>query len=478
MKAMSESLYLCLDQGGSSSRAMVFGARGELVAMEQQALEEFRSATDRVEQDPRQLLSSLQACAEAVIDKLSAPQCERLVSAGLITQRSSLVCFQRDTGEPLSPVLSWQDTRAKGLLPTTSSIIGDIYQRTGLRANGHFSATKMRWCLDHIDAVNRAAQAGNLVLAPLACFLSFHLLTARPCVVDRGNASRTLLMNCNTGKWDEVLLSLFAIDEQYLPQLIDSDALIGELALKRLSLPMRLLTGDQCAASFANGVLADNSARVNLGTGAFILTPEPAPSIRNGQLNSIVHWHGSGTYMIEATVNGAGVALALMAEKLLIVDPIAELALAMLSRESPPLFINTISGLGSPDWRNDIESFFVDDQGCSNTLRLLAVAESVLFLIVRNLQLLVSVKPQLTSIHVSGGLSESNGLCQRLSDLSGMRVCRSPCIEASGVGAAFLLSDDKFNWPVIKGDVFNTQPNMALQQRYQRWLQCLEQALA
>lgn len=477
---MIKNLYLCLDQGGGSSRALVFDSTGRFIAQQQRAVAEFRTpqpaAADWVEQDPLQLIATLRESAEAVVAELSEEQRGQLQSCGLITQRSSMVCFRKDTGEAISPVLSWQDTRASDLLPGDTETIEKLYQRTGLMPNGHFAASKMRWCLTHLPAVELAAQQQQLCLAPLACYLSYHLLEESPCVVDRANASRTLLLDVERGEWDSDLIDLFSLQRAYLPKLIDCDDYIGDLQLDGWRLPMRLLTGDQCASAFALGQPDHQAVTINIGTGAFLLTPIKNPSVRNGQLNSIVHWRQGGCYMLEGTINAAGVAIHQMAKQLDISEPIERLQqlLDVDDELSPPLWINTVSGLGSPDWRTDIRSVFVDADDSSDDLRLMAVFESIVFLIMRNLMLMREFKPEIKNIRLSGGLAKIDGLCQRLSNVSGLVVLRCDNVEASSKGAAFLLSDQTGQWLDVKSEVFYPEEDKALQQRYRRWRDQLE----
>ncbi|WP_019528386.1 FGGY family carbohydrate kinase [Dasania marina] len=477
---MNDALYLCLDQGGSSSRAMVFDRQGQCVAQSQLAVTEQRQGS-RVEQDAAQLVASLRSCAHAVVAQLSASQRAALTACGLVTQRSSLIAFNPVNGELLSPVLSWQDTRAAEHVPSSADDVQHIYERTGLMANGHFSASKMCWLLQHNAAVKTAAQQKQLLLAPLACYLAYGLLANKPLVVDRGNASRTLLLDVATGQWCPQMLALWGLSLDYLPSLVVSDATIGQLELGDLSLPMKLLTGDQCAAAFAQGELQPQQLSINMGTGAFLLNPVANTACRNGLLNSIVHWSSQAYYCLEGTVNGAGVALQSVAQQTDVKDvalPLdACLHLADNQPENMSLFINTISGLGSPDWRSDIAAEFIHDELANKTLCLAAVAESIVFLLQRNIECISSENKHLSFITVSGGLSRSDALCQRLSDVSGLRVERSTMVEASARGAAFLLAGKPAQWPHTIERVFTPQDNRVLLQRYQQWRTALLQRL-
>jgi len=348
---MTPCYFLCLDPGGSSSRALLISDRGEIITEAQVRVKHF-SAGGRVEQDSQELVASLQVVATQALAALAPWQRQCVRAAGLVCQRSSLVAWRGDNGEALTPVLSWQDTRAAHLLPTEEATVRDIQRRTGLRVNAHAGASKMAWLLANDHAVRQAQAAGTLRLTPLASFLGHRLLREKPRLVDRANAQRTLLMNLQRGQWDKQLLALFGIPQDCLASIIgDSDlGVIGHLALPDGAIPLTVLSGDQSAAVYAGGALGEDELIANMGTGAFLLCRADGLSAEQAAPLLLSESCVVGRRLLEATVNGAGSALDWLAEQEGIAIGPALIKRAMAC-ETELLFINTVGGLGSPDWR-------------------------------------------------------------------------------------------------------------------------------
>lgn len=487
-------LFLVLDQGGSASRALVFDAHGVECAAARIEVGDCRPQPGWVEQDPDAVADSLREVAAAALAQLDAAGRAQVLACGLSTQRSSLVAWDRHTGEALSPVLSWLDTRAAGWLQAQALDAEAIRASTGLTPNAHYGLSKMRWCLDHLDAVRAAAADGRLLIGPLAAFLAFRLLAPCPARVDPANASRTLLFNLARGDWDDALLARFGIERAWLPAVTRSDADYGELVLDDCRLPLRLLSGDQSTAAFAHGELRADAAYLNVGTGAFVFrvaadlppgegqdAPVPPRAGRPGAalrlLRSVVHWAGAPQYVLEGTVNGAGSALATFAQAQGIADVGAALDAAWQDDTSAAevVYLNGIGGLGSPDWRSDFPSRFVGDG--TPAQQLVAVAESIVFLVARNFALLRDLDAPCTHLLASGGISRSERFCQALADVVELPVRRPAHCEATARGAAFLLAGRPADWAVLAQQEFLPRPAPTLQARHRRWQDAMAAAL-
>ena len=465
-------LYLTLDQGGSASRALVFDARGHEHAAARIEVGDRRPRPGWVEQDPDAVADSLRTAANAALAQLDASDRARLVSCGLSTQRSSLVAWDRNTGKALSPVLSWQDTRAAEWLQAQALDIEAFRESSGLYPNAHYGLSKMRWLLDQVHAVREAADDGRLLIGPFAAFLAFRLLESRPALVDPANASRTLLLKLASGDWDDAALSRFGIERAWLPTVTRSDADYGELALDGCRLPLRLLSGDQSTAAFAHGELRPEAAYLNVGTGAFVFrATDDAPPAR--LLRSVAHWADAPQYVVEGTVNGAGSALAAFAQAHGIADVGAALESAWQGADSAGdvVYLNGIGGLGSPDWRSDFPSRFIGEGTLEQ--QLVAVAESIVFLVDRNLALLRTVGAPCTHVLASGGLSQSQRFCQALADLTGLPVQRPAHCEATARGAAFLLANRPTGWAGLPRQEFRPNEEPHLRARHRRWQQAM-----
>ena len=470
--------YLAIDQGGQSSRALVFDDTGHQRLLLRQPVETRRPGPGRVEQDPVEMVDSIRR----LLDQLPAELGEdagKLKAAALVTQRSSLVCWDCQSGEPLSPVLSWQDTRAADWLDSLSLNADDVMARTGLYPNAHYGASKIRWCLDTLPEVGRARSEGRLAIGPLASYLLFALTEEHHFGVDPGNAQRTLLFNLSSGQWDPFLLREFDIPADILPPLQASATGFGHLAVGERLLPLRLVNGDQNAAFYGAGPLREERVYANIGTGAFIAAPwpqaRPAPP---GLLKTLVFQdRGQRRFVAEGTVNGAASALEQVAAELGLDDYGQYLEGWCRSETEIPVFLNGVGGLGAPYWRSDFVSRF-EGAPHSPKAAMVGVLESVVFLLMVNLQRLRDEGGAFTEVLVGGGLATLAGLCQRLADLSGLPVFRGEDTETTARGAAFLLAGQPENWSTPEPRWFLPSANAELERRYKRWLLAMAAATA
>jgi len=470
-------LYLALDQGGHASRALVFDEKGRTLARSLREVRAFHPQPDWVEQDPEELVASLDAVTSEVLRELG-DTAARIESAGLATQRSSIVCWDRITGAALSPVLSWQDRRAHEWLARFAPHAEAVHQTTGLMLSAHYGASKLRWCLDHLPKVAQAAADKRLAFGPLASFLVFRLTEERTLAVDPANAARTLLYGLDTFDWNDGLLHLFGIERALLPACVPTRFDYGRLAAGR-RIPLQIVTGDQSAALFAFGAPHANSGYLNIGTGAFVQrTAGHYPGYQPRLLTGVVLRDADETvYVLEGTVNGAGAALAWVAAELGLDDLEEQLPEWLTRAAEPPLFLNGIGGLGAPFWVADFVSRF-EGEG-EPWQQAVAVAESVVFLIQANLELFQQLVSPLERLIASGGLTAYDGLCQRLADLSGLPVYRPVEHEATARGTAWLLAGKPADWPEPEHGVwFKPQPNGVLRERYRSWRQAMDVVVA
>ena len=470
-----QRLYLALDQGGHASRALVFDDNGQLVATGSMPIDTLRNASGHVEHEPEALIASLNSAISIACKGL--PAHGRIVAAGLATQRSSMCCWQRRSGAALSPVISWQDRRNAAWLETLGTHAGMIRHRTGLVLTPHYGASKMRWCLDHLPAVQAAHAAGNLVMGPLASFICSRLLDNQPCLADPANAARTQLWDPAARDWSAELLQLFGIAREDLPLPVTSRYAWGQLGTPSSAVPLTVVTGDQSAVPFAFGPLDPRTAYVNIGTGAFIQRALRDRMPAAEQLLVSVVWSDAERvdYMLEGTVNGAGSALDWLAEreKLTLNELLDAGQSAIAAGLEPALFLNGIGGLGSPFWRSDFESRFAG-AGTPGT-RLLAVLESVAFLLYTNYRELEAHGPRFTRLLLTGGLTANDYLCQCLADLCGMPVVRSDDPEATARGLARLIAaDEARDWPVPSTSTLTPARNPGLHSRFAHWQQLMQ----
>jgi len=475
---VTEKYFLSLDQGGHSSRALIFDDAGNLVTRAQIAVDIEYPQPDHVEQSPSALVSSLARAASLAIQQLPASQRIFLQSASVVCQRSSVAFWRAGDAEPLTNVVSWQDRRGAQLLADITSreiTEDDLKQRTGLVANPHYGASKIAWMLRHNDAVRTAAADGTLRCGPLAAYLVRALTNSSSDIVDAGNACRTQLVNLSGLNWDESVLAAFGIPAQILPRIQPSLSDYGMLTLDDVSLPLKYVNGDQNAALFANGVVDLSAYYVSIGTGAFCLAPWNSAQLPSGQqLLTLIALLQSPLFAIEGTVNAAASAIDWLEAQHGRSRNHEDVERWLDEVMSPPLFINAIDGLGSPFWRSDIETHFIYGESGDGSYPqcFVAVIESIVFALVHNMELMKKSGTMAKKIFVSGGLGQYDGLCQKLADLAQLPVTRHHDAEASARGAAFWLAGCPKQWACdLPKSLFTPRDSAPLRQRYERWCQ-------
>lgn len=470
---MAADSILVIDQGTHSTRAIVFDGRGQLLATASRPVTLTRISHTEIEQSPDEIVDSMHSVINSVLED-PAVEPERIRIAGLATQRSSVVAWDRATGKPLSPVLSWQDRRTAAAIDVLAPHAPMVQEITGLRLSPHYGGGKLQWLLQHSEPVRAALAEGRLLMGPLASYLLFHLLTDRPALVDHANASRTLLWNLHTRDWDARMLSLFDVPRDTLPECRPIQSNYGLLAAHDISLCA--VNGDQTAALYAQGLPPADTLIVNIGTGAFVLMPTESPlNCPDGLLAGISHSDDkSGRYYFEGTVNGAAAAVKMIAQRFAVEDIKTELPEWLARIETPTLFINTVGGLGAPWWRSGPDAYFIDAPKDAAEA-LVAVIESIVFLLQANIERMCRQNPSMRIIRISGGLSNLDGLCQKLADLSGLTVHRPTQVEATARGVAWQAAGGPADWPPGgAGKTFPAAQNTALAARYQRFTDILK----
>jgi glycerol kinase len=437
---------LALDQGGHASRAGVVGEHGQLIAVAEIPIHTVHGSAGEIEHNADDLVDSLRAAAVDVLRRAGEVSIE---AAALATQRSTIMCFERRSGRALSPAISWQDRRNAAWLQSFGAHSQRIGALTGLPLSPHYGVGKMRWCLDHLEAVQRACAGSDLIMAPLASYLAMRL-TAGAALADPANASRTLLWDSAQRDWSAELLALFGIERDWLPPCVPTRTPYGELRLDveapaSRPIALRALTGDQSAIPFAFGAPDPMTVYINLGTGAFIQRPLAARPLDAAPLlaSVLIADADSALYSLEGTVNGAGAAIESFAADTGLPETRLWQQLEAVPAEAPlPLYVNGIGGLGSPYWRADQASYFIGDG--SVVERFAAVVESIAFLIAINFDLMRQRGGPLARVIVSGGLSRSDWLCRRLAAVLGVPVSRG-AQEATLLGAAALADPAVFD---------------------------------
>jgi len=472
----TDLLYLAIDQGTHASRAVVLDRSGAVLANGACDIGLARPQPDWAEQDGDEMVASIFTAAGAALSSLGARRRD-VAAAGLASQRSSCICWDRSNGTPLSPLFSWQDRRAHQWLRQFEPRGEEVHRKTGLFLSAHYGASKLRWALDHIPGVGAALAADTLCWGPQASFLTFRLLAEQPLLADPQCAARTQLWNLHTRDWDPELLALFGLPQGFLPRSTPTCHRYGTLRVGDTAIPLTAVNGDQSAAVFAFGWPEDDSAYVNIGTSAFVqraLTRDPGYVPR--QLTGIILDDRETTvYTVEGNVNGAGTALEWLRRDLGIEGLDALLPQWLAAEGEPPLFLNGIAGLGGPFWQAEFASRFV---GAGETWqKAVAVVESIAFLLQANIDEMSKYVPAAARIRVSGGVSQIDGLCRRLAALSGLPVYRREDPEATARGIGYLAAGRPSSWkPAGAEQAFHPEESVELRTRYRRWRALMAQA--
>lgn len=484
---LTTDLFLAIDQGGQSTRVAIYSYTGEQICSFSAACatthhQPESSAYQHIEQNGEEILAGVRECLQKIQQHLG-DDITRIKAASFAGQGSSLLCWNNQTGEALTPVLSWQDIRGEAYLNNIPLTHRQAQQLTGLRLSPHYGATKMRWCLEHNKKVAQAQQDNCLSIGPIVSYIFWHLLQRnerdnKKSLVDPGHAQRTLLWNLQRNEWDQSLLDIFKIPRAVLPNCQSHNSHFGNLHLGNHTIPFTVSARDQGASLFARGRPERDSCYINIGTGAFIQRVSENLNAPNGLLVSPL-WLPTNPadkkyYAWEATVNGAAAAISFIQQQTgLEITPQEINAALELNPDKDCYFLNAVGGLSAPYWRTDLQSSFC--AGLSPLEKILAWIESVIFQIVINVQLMNQLGDT-KKIVISGGFSKADSVCQKIADLTQANIHRSDNADATVQGAACMAAGLPQSWnPLLQEDVFTPQQNPELLHRFTKWQSAMQQ---
>jgi glycerol kinase len=439
-----DACILALDQGTTSSRALVFDATGRTLGIAQKPFRQIYPRPGWVEHDPMEIWSTqLAAAREALAESRISPA--RVAAIGIANQRETAVFWERGTGAPLGPALVWQDRRTADTCRTLSArgLDGMINERTGLLLDPYFSGTKIMWALENTPGLRQRAEAGEVCFGTVDSWL-VRMLTGRH-LTDPSNASRTLLYNIHDGRWDEQLLSAMGIPPAMLPEVRPSASDFGTTApgLLGAGIPVRGVLGDQQAALLGQACLDPGKVKVTYGTGCFCLLctgAAPVPS-RNRLLTTVAWDIGSGLeYALEGSVFIGGAVVQWLRDELRILSSAAEseLMARSVADTGGVYFVPAFVGLGAPHWDPDARgAVFGITRGTRQEQIVRAALESIAYQ-TRDLvdAMEADAGRSLESVRVDGGASMNGFLMQFQADVLGRPLVRPRNSETTALGAA------------------------------------------
>ncbi len=445
---MGASWILAVDQGTTSSRAILFDPEGNPAATGRRELAQSFPGPGRVEHAPEEIWKgTLASCREAL--SASDAEISQVAAVGITNQRETTVLWDRESGEPVHPAIVWQDRRTADRCRELREAghEEEIRARTGLLLDPYFSATKLEWLLEHVAGAREAAERGELAFGTVDSWLLWKLTGGRVHATDASNASRTLLFDIHRGAWDEDLLELFGVPRSLLPEVRDSAGSYGETDTDLFGrpLPVTGIAGDQQAATFGQAAFEPGEAKLTCGTGAFLLVNTGDEVVRSEhRLLSTVAWRldGRPTYALEGSAFSAGSAIEWLRDGLEMVDDVEETeALAARAREGSEVhLVPAFTGLGAPHWDPHARGALLGlsrDTGRPELAR--AALQSVGFQAADLMEAMeADGAPRPPALAVDGGLSENDWAMAFLSDVVGAPVERPLVTETTAVGAARL----------------------------------------
>jgi glycerol kinase len=439
---------LAIDQGTTSTRAIVFDAALKPVATAQQEFAQIYPAPGRVEHDVEDIWSTTVATVRAAIERAGVAV-KTIAAIGIANQRETTVVWERATGRPIHNAIVWQDRRTADACAELRER-GDepaIAARTGLLLDPYFSATKIAWLLDHVDGARAAAQAGRLAFGTVDSFLLWRLTGGKLHATDATNAARTLLMDIRAGSWDSELCELFGVPEAMLPPIHDCAGDFGSTDLFGASMRILGVAGDQQAATVGQGCFAPGMVKSTYGTGCFALlnTGEQPVASKNRLLTTIAYQlDGQRTYALEGAIFVAGAAVQWLRDALKVIAAAPDVnALAAAADPAEQIYlVPAFVGLGAPWWDAQARGAIYGLTRKSGVAELARAAlEAVGYQTRDLLEAMHADWPASGAssvLRVDGGMAASDATMQFLADMLAMPVDRPAVMETTALGAAYL----------------------------------------
>lgn len=445
---MKKRHILAIDQGTTSSRAMLFSENGDCVAMAQQEFAQHYPCDGWVEHDPEDIWSSVVEVCREVMGQAYDRGLE-VIGIGITNQRETTVVWDRRTGKPVFNAIVWQDRRTADFCSALKQQGHEqrVREKTGLLLDPYFSGTKVSWILNHVDGARARAEAGQLAFGTIDAFLLWRLTGGTTHATDVTNASRTLLYNIHDCCWDDDLLDLFDVPAQILPEVMDCAADFGitEKDLFGKQLPIAGIAGDQQAAAIGQTCLEPGMIKSTYGTGCFVLlnTGSQAFLSENRLLTTIAYRvGGKTTYAIEGSIFVAGAAIQWIRDGIKLISTAAEsegLA-GSLDSNKGVYMVPAFTGLGAPHWDPHARGAIFGltrDTGIAEIVR--ATLESIGYQTYDLMQAMQKDSKEVSkALRVDGGMAANNWFLQFLADLLGVPVERPKITETTALGAAYL----------------------------------------
>jgi glycerol kinase len=445
---MTATHLLAIDQGTTSTRAIIFDATGRPLATHQLEFRQHFPADGWVEHDALEIWWTVESvCREAM--RKAALKASDIAAIGITNQRETTVLWDRASGTPVHHAIVWQDRRTAKTCETLKQEKHEalVQEKTGLLLDPYFSATKLAWLLDNVEGARARAEKGELAFGTIDTWLLWKLTGGKSHATDASNASRTLLFNIRTQEWDDELLGIFGIPRQLLPEVKDSSADFGSTTADFLGAPILIggIAGDQQAALIGQACFTPGMVKSTYGTGCFMVmnTGDKIVQSRNRLLSTVAYrLNGKATYAIEGSIFVAGATIQWLRDGLKLIGNASETeAIAQRTDDARGVYlVPAFTGLGAPYWDPHARGAIMGltrDTGISEIVT--AGLQSVCF---QTRDLMEAMKrdgaSEVTTLRIDGGMVVNNWVSQRLSDIIGVAVDRPTVTETTALGAVYL----------------------------------------
>ncbi|MCE2706636.1 MAG: glycerol kinase GlpK [Proteobacteria bacterium] len=443
-----EKYILALDQGTTSSRAIIFNKSGKIISLKQQEFNQIFPKPGWVEHNPAEIWLSQLTTAKLAMSAANITS-ENVAAIGITNQRETTVVWDKKTGIPIYNAIVWQDRRTSDIIDNLKQQgLTDIFKhKTGLVLDAYFSGTKLKWILDHVPQSRELAKQGKLAFGTIDTWIIWNLTNKRNHVTDESNASRTLLFNIHTGKWDDELLEILDIPKEILPQIVPSSGIIGEASsgLFGSRIPIAGIAGDQQAATFGNMCIKPGMVKNTYGTGCFLLMNTGEQALEsNNNLITTIGWNVNNqrSYCLEGSVFIGGAVTQWIRDGLEFIHDSSEIE--KLATSVPDnggvVFVPAFAGLGAPYWDQYARGSILGlTRGTNKAHITRAALESIAFQVADIVEAMQNdSKVQLNTLRVDGGACKNNFLMQFQADILNTTVERPECLELTALGAAYL----------------------------------------
>ena len=439
---------LVLDEGTTSTRAILFDRLGRERDVEQAELTQHYPRPGWVEHDAAEIWDKTLACARSVVERAGGPG--TIACLGITNQRETVVAWDRETSQPLAPAIVWQDRRTAPICTRMreDGLEEGIQRRTGLLLDPYFSATKMRWLIDNHEPVAAAAATGRLAFGTIDTWLVWKLTSGRSFVTDASNASRTLLMPLDKGQFDDGLADLFDVSTDTLARVVDCSGPIGEThgTIFGDAVPITGMAGDQQSATIGQNCLGEGQTKATYGTGAFVLTNmgSTIPASRNRLLGTVLcQIDGRRTYALEGSVFVAGSLMQWLRDGLGFLETSAESETLARSVENSGgvTVVPALAGLGAPYWESGARGLI---EGLTFATKRAHIVRAALESMAHQTSDLADAFAKdgaaWSQLHIDGGMSANDWMAQDLADILQTEVVRPHYVETTALGAAMLAA--------------------------------------